>query len=106
MSDSEIKDSFSDLIFKSIEVSRDIMVINKKFEETANQLEKLYKDDDKFKKIVRTDTDHFLGLVKSRYHPINHMNAFMGAIEAIEAGGVSLSLIRLVSLCRQPCRSA
>ena len=46
--------------------------------------------DDKFKKIVRTDTDHFLGLVKSRYHPINHMNAFMGAIEAIEAGGVSL----------------
>ena len=40
----KIKDSFSDLIFKSIEVSRDIMVINKKFEETANQLEKLYKD--------------------------------------------------------------
>ena len=39
----------------------------------------------------RTDTGDALGLVKSRYNPINHYSAFNGAIEAIKSANESVS---------------
>jgi len=46
---------------------------------------------DQFRKIVRTDSDTFLGMCKTRYKPINHMDAFGGAIENIINAGLKVN---------------
>ena len=40
-------------------------------------------------KIVRTDTEDALGIIKSKYRPINHVDAFDGALQTISKAGVS-----------------
>ena len=44
---------------------------------------------DMAQKIVRTDTNQPLGIVKSKYKPINHKEAFLGALMQMDKGGVS-----------------
>ena len=39
-------------------------------------------------KIVRTDTEDALGIIKSKYRPINHVDAFDGALQTISKAGV------------------
>ena len=43
---------------------------------------------DQYRKIVRTDTDTFLGMCKTRYKPITHTDAFGGAIKSMINGGI------------------
>jgi hypothetical protein len=43
------------------------------------------------RKLVRTDNGQPLGLIKSRYKPINHMDAFGGALKSMAEGGLDLS---------------
>ena len=40
--------------------------------------------------LVRTDTDAPLGLVKSKYKPILHKDAFQGALVQMQQGGLTL----------------
>ncbi len=42
-------------------------------------------------KIVRTDTEDALGIIKSKYRPINHVDAFDGALQKIKQAGVSFN---------------
>lgn len=44
-----------------------------------------------YKQIRRTDTNTFLGMCKTRYKPINHMDAFGGAISNMIKGGVDFT---------------
>lgn len=46
---------------------------------------------DMAQKIVRTDTNQPLGIVKSKYKPINHKEAFLGALMQMEKGDVSFN---------------
>lgn len=46
---------------------------------------------DQYRKIVRTDTDAFLGMCKTRYKPISHMDAFGGALKSMSKGGLDFA---------------
>ena len=46
---------------------------------------------DQYRKIVRTDTDTFLGMCKTRYKPITHTDAFGGAIKSMIKGGIEFT---------------
>ena len=43
------------------------------------------------KKVIRTDTNQVLGLVKSRYKPINHYSAFYGSLKEMQASGINFN---------------
>tara|TARA_R100000781_G_scaffold105862_2_gene69718 strand:- start:820 stop:1818 length:999 start_codon:yes stop_codon:yes gene_type:complete len=43
------------------------------------------------RKIVRVDTNEPLGLVKSKYKPIDHVQAFDGAIQQMQNGGLNFT---------------
>jgi hypothetical protein len=42
------------------------------------------------RKLVRTDTDTPLGIIKSKYKPILHKQAFQGALQEMKNGGLTL----------------
>ena len=44
-----------------------------------------------YRKLVRTDTNDFLGMCKSMYKPINHKTAFGGAVEAMKKGDIDFT---------------
>ena len=47
--------------------------------------------DGEYYKIMRTDTDVFMGMCKSRYKPLKHMDAFGGAIQQMQGGGLDFT---------------